>query len=93
MNKQIEHFKEKISTYNILKKYHLSKLTLFGSFARGEKAEDIDIYIEKYDNYGKLIELKEELEEIFKKPVDIVIKEFANPIILFRAKRDFIDVA
>ena len=93
MKRQIDYFKEQIHKNNILKKYNLSKLTLFGSFARDEAAADIDIFIEEYDDYQKLIELKAELENIFNKPVDILIKKFANPIVLYRAKRDFIDVA
>jgi uncharacterized protein len=93
MNQQIENFRRQILKYNILEKYHLEKITLFGSFARGEDFNDIDIFIENYEDYDKLIELKKELENIFNKPVDIIIKKYANPIILFRAQRDFIDVA
>jgi len=31
---------------NLLKKYNLDKIGIFGSFARGEKAKDIDFYID-----------------------------------------------
>ena len=92
MNNQVEYFRDQIHKNNILKKYKLSKLTLFGSFARGENANDIDIYIDEYDDYERLIELKDELEKIFNKSVDIIIKKYANPIVLYRAERDFVYV-
>ena len=31
---------------NLLKNYNLDKIGIFGSFARGEKANDIDFYID-----------------------------------------------
>jgi predicted nucleotidyltransferase len=60
-----------------------------GSFAQGETANDLDFYIdlETYD-LKKLIELKNDLEKISQKSVDIMIKKYANPIILLRAKKD-----
>ncbi|MDR2171405.1 MAG: nucleotidyltransferase domain-containing protein [Planctomycetaceae bacterium] len=74
---------------NILEKYELEKIGIFGSFARGEEANDIDFYIdsETYD-LQKLIELKNDLEKISQKPVDIMIKKYANPIVLHRAQKD-----
>jgi predicted nucleotidyltransferase len=74
---------------NILKKYNLEKIGVFGSFARGEKANDIDFYIdlENY-NINNLINLKKDLEKITEKEVDIMIKKYANPIVLYRAQKD-----
>ena len=74
---------------NLLKKYNLEKIGVFGSFARGEKANDIDFYID-IDNYNvkNLIQLKEDLEKITKKNVDIMLKKYANPIVLHRARKD-----
>jgi predicted nucleotidyltransferase len=46
---------------NIFKKYNLEKIGAFGSFARGEKANDIDL--ENY-NINNLINLKKDLEKI-----------------------------
>jgi len=78
---------------NLLKKYNLDKIGIFGSFARGEKANDIDFYIDM-DNYNlkNLISLKKDLEYITEKEVDIMIKKYANPIVLYRAKKDMIYV-
>jgi len=78
-----------IRNENILKKYNLERIGVFGSFARGEKANDIDFYIDS-ENYNikNLVSLKNDLEKITEKEVDIMLKKYANPIILHRAKRD-----
>ena len=78
---------------NLLKKYNLDKIGIFGSFARGEKANDIDFYIDM-DNYNikNLIPLKKDLENITEKEVDIMIKKYANPIVLYRAQKDMVYV-
>jgi uncharacterized protein with HEPN domain/predicted nucleotidyltransferase len=78
-----------LKTKNILEKYNLDKIGVFGSFARGEIAKDIDFYID-LENYNikNLIKLKQDLEKITQKEVDIMIKKYANPIILYRAQKD-----
>jgi predicted nucleotidyltransferase len=43
--------------------------------------------VETYD-LKKLIELKNDLEKISQKSVDIMIKRYANPIVLYRAQKD-----
>ena len=78
-----------IKSENLLEKYNLEKIGVFGSFARGEKANDIDFYID-LDNYNikNLINLKRDLEKITEKEVDIMLKKYANPIVLYRAEKD-----
>jgi predicted nucleotidyltransferase len=78
-----------IKKENLLEKYNLEKIGVFGSFARGEKANDIDFYID-LDNYNvkNLINLKRDLEKITEKEVDIMLKKYANPIVLYRAEKD-----
>jgi len=85
----INALEEVIKRENLLKKYDLDKIGIFGSFARGEKANDIDFYID-LDNYNvkKLINRKKELEKLTEKEVDIMLKKYANPIVLFRAEKD-----
>jgi predicted nucleotidyltransferase len=74
---------------NLLKKYNLEKIGVFGSFARGEKANDIDFYID-LENYDirNLLNLKKDLEILTEKEIDIMLKKYANPIILYRAQKD-----
>ena len=78
-----------IKDENLLKKYELEKIGVFGSFARGEQANDIDFYIDA-ENYNvkNLINLKKDLEKITAKEVDIMLKKYANPIILYNAQKD-----
>ena len=78
-----------IKSEKLLEKYNLEKIGIFGSFARGEKANDIDFYID-LDNYNinNLINLKKDLEKITEKEVDIMLKKYANPIVLYRAEKD-----
>jgi predicted nucleotidyltransferase len=78
-----------IKRENILQKYKLEKIGIFGSFARGETANDIDFYIDT-DTYDlkNLIALKNDLEKISEKPVDIMLRKYANPIVLHRAQKD-----
>ena len=92
--KTINALEKAIKEENLLKKYNLKKLGVFGSFARGEKCNDIDFYID-VENYSvkSLINLKKDLEKITKKQVDIVLKKYANPIVLYRAQKDMKYVA
>lgn len=78
---------------NLITKHNVNKIALFGSLVNGHKANDIDILIEGDFDYMKLIEFKNELEKLVHKKVDIVIEKFANPIILYRAKKELIYVS
>ncbi len=66
-------------------RYRISRLTLFGSFARGENRDDsdIDIAIETdLRDYFKLYDFKEELEKQFRTKVDIVrLRKKMNPML------------
>ena len=78
-----------IKNENLLRKHNLERIGVFGSFARGENANDIDFYID-IENYSveNLINLKKDLEKITERNVDIMLKKYANPIILHRAQKD-----
>ena len=85
----IRALEEAIKEENLLKKHNLDKIGVFGSFARGEKANDIDFYIDIDDyNVKNLVNLKHDLEKLTEKEIDIMLKKYANPIILHRAKKD-----
>lgn len=86
-------FLASIRSRRVLERYRLQDLVLFGSFARGEAARDIDILVEDDADMESLLELKHELEEMSGLPVDLVMKRFANPVVMVRARRDFVHVA
>jgi predicted nucleotidyltransferase len=86
-------FLASIRSRRILERYRLQDLILFGSFARGEAARDIDILVEDDAEMELLLELKQELEDLSGLPVDLVMKRYANPVVMVRARRDFVHVA
>ncbi len=73
---------------DIFKSYGIKKLGVFGSFARGEKFRDIDIFIEEDLDYHQVTDLKKKLEQQTGIPFDIMVKKTAEPVILFRALKD-----
>jgi len=77
-----------IQKSDLVKRFHISKLGIFGSFARGEKSNDIDLLVEDNISLDKALELKLALEELTGAQIDIVLSQFANPIVLHRAKKD-----
>jgi predicted nucleotidyltransferase len=89
----LDEFLASIRSRRILERYRLQDLILFGSFARGEAARDIDILVEDDAEMELLLELKQELEDLSGLPVDLVMKRYANPVVMVRARRDFVHVA
>ncbi len=84
-------FKEKNRT-----KYHIVRLGLFGSFTRGEihNDSDIDIAVElEQPKLFDLIGIKQDLEETFACPVDIVrIRKKMNRFLKLRIEKEVIFV-
>lgn len=78
----IEKLKPKI--IKILKKYHIKKAGIFGSYARGEarKDSDIDLLVEPVDGMGlEFVGMGLELEEKMGKKVHLVTYKFISPYI------------
>jgi len=68
-----------IKNENILKKYNLDRIGIFGSFARGENSNDIDFYIDAEDyDIKNLINLKNDFERITEKEIDIMLKKICK---------------
>ena len=70
----------------LLNDYHLTKIGLFGSMARGEQNDtsDIDLAIEFEPNtpdlYSLKLKLKEEIQSKFDRQVDICRLKYIKPI-------------
>ena len=78
------------------KRYHIKRLGIFGSFARGDATEesDIDIVVdfEKPDLLNQ-VGIMQELREAFGRHVDVVaLWEHMNPKLLRRINKDAIYV-
>jgi predicted nucleotidyltransferase len=69
----------------IVKKYHITKLGLFGSFARDEqtKDSDVDVLIELEDNtkdiYDIKLSLNKYLSKAFGRSVDLAREKYLKP--------------
>jgi predicted nucleotidyltransferase len=76
--------------------YHLSKIGIFGSFARGEQQaeSDIDLIVEFKDGTQDLAHLKSSLKKLlkdeFQKEVDICREKYIKPYYKKRILRDAI---
>ena len=84
----IQSLQELLRSNGIFERFGLTRIGVFGSYAGGEKYNDIDLLIEDDLDYEKREELKQLLEEKLHTKIDIVIKKFAEPIILKRAMKD-----
>lgn len=73
---------------DVFNRFGLSRIGIFGSFVRGEKYNDIDLLLEENIDYNKRQELKQLLEQSLDTKIDLVIKQFAEPIILRHALKD-----
>ncbi len=87
-NNNIQLFQDFLRTNNIFDRFGLSRIGIFGSFARGEKFNDIDLLIEENLDYESRVKLASLVEKAFHTRVDLVVKQFAEPIILHRALKD-----
>jgi len=72
----------------LLDKYNIERIGIFGSLARGENGNDVDIFIEKPYKIDDIIKLRDELEKLTLNNIDIMLEDYANPIVLYRAKKE-----
>jgi len=76
--------------------YGVTKIGLFGSFARGEATEESDVDVCFDTTHSKpfiAAHLKEECEAMFMRPVDIVQPhQYLRPLFLKRLEREVIYV-
>ena len=74
------------------KKYGINSIGIFGSYSKGQATEesDIDVVIEtQYPDLYMLVHIKEELEQLFNKSVDLIRhKENMNPYLKKHIARD-----
>lgn len=71
--------------------YGLRSMTLFGSVAREENTEDsdVDLYVEMEPKITAIIRLKEFLEKLLNRSVDLVRKhKHINPFLLKEIEKD-----
>ena len=77
------------------KKYHLTTIELFGSYARNEQTpdSDVDVLVEFNEPLGiEFVDLLIELEAILGKPVDLISKKSLRPKLIPYIEPDLIAV-
>ncbi len=76
----------RLNKNSLKKKYHLTKIGVFGSVARGDQqaSSDLDLLVEFEDNTPNLYEvklaLKQEIQSKFDLSVDICREKYINKI-------------
>jgi predicted nucleotidyltransferase len=88
MIRDFNSFQQFLRDEKVFTRFGFERVGVFGSFARGEHFHDIDLLVEERLDYDTRIALKHFLESNLHIPVDIVVKDFAEPIILSRALKD-----
>lgn len=68
----------------IRERYHVRRIGVFGSFARGDEKEgsDIDVLVdleEEYETFDNYMDLKFFLEDLFGRKVDLVTVDALRP--------------
>jgi len=91
-NSQIEKIEDAIVNNKLFEKFNLSRVGVYGSAARGEQSNDIDILIEDNIDYRLLSAFRDELQKLMNKRIDIVMSKYANPIVLHRAMKEIVYV-
>jgi predicted nucleotidyltransferase len=93
----LETIMEKLRAYKpeLQRKYPISRLGVFGSYARGEATEtsDIDVAVELNGPMGlNFVAMANEIEELFKIKVDVVPKRSIKSIYLPMVEKDILYV-
>jgi predicted nucleotidyltransferase len=93
----LETIVEKLRAYKpeLQRKYPISKLGVFGSYARGEAGEhsDIDVAVEFSGPMGlNFVAMANEIEDLFGIKVDVVPKRSIKPSYLASVEKDILYV-
>ena len=85
ITKQLTHIFKSEKFKRLLRTYKVKRIAIFGSYARGEakKNSDIDFLVE-FNEQADLLDqagLKQDLQELFKKEIDVVTPRSLNQYI------------
>ncbi|MHA1648906.1 MAG: nucleotidyltransferase family protein [Candidatus Helarchaeota archaeon] len=76
----------------LLKKYGVKKIEIFGSYARGEPKSDSDLDIivefEKRKSLLELVGIEQELEDALGMKVDLLTRAFISPYLIERIEKE-----
>jgi len=87
-NMTLQELENILRQQNVFETFGLTQLGVFGSFARGEAYHDIDFLLEQDLDFKTRQRLKRRLTKVLGLKIDLVPTKYADPIILYRAKKD-----
>lgn len=73
---------------DVFQKLGVDRIGIFGSYARNESYNDIDLLLDEDPGYTKREFLRQIIEHEMKIPCDVVVKSQLEPIILHYLNRD-----
>lgn len=73
---------------NVFSQLGVNRIGVFGSYARGEEYNDIDLLLDEDPGYEKREMLKKLIETELRVPCDVVVKNKLEPIILYYLNKD-----
>jgi len=73
---------------DVFQKLGVDRIGIFGSYARGESYNDIDLLLDEDPGYKKREFLKQLIENEMHIPCDVVVKNKLEPIILYHLEND-----
>ena len=73
---------------DVFQRLGLKRIGIFGSYARGEMYNDIDLLLDEDPGYKKREFLKQLVENEMQVPCDVVVKNRLEPIILYYLNKD-----
>lgn len=84
MMSELEEIRQKLREHKpyLQEKYNVKEIGIFGSYVREDhtSSSDIDILVEFSEPIGwEFIDLKDELEDLLNRPVDLVTKAALKP--------------
>lgn len=86
--RQIEDLTALLRELNVFDSFGIQRVGIFGSFARGEAFRDIDLYVEEDLDGKQALLFKQQLEAETGISFDIMLKKYAEPVVLHRAMKD-----
>ena len=84
----ISELETKLRQNKIFDTFGITQLGIFGSYARGEAYRDIDFLLEQDLDFETRELLKNSLSRILMVKVDLIPAKFADPIILYHARKE-----
>ena len=94
-NKNTKEFeKVKKEIVKILKKHHIKKAGIFGSYARGEegKRSDVDILVDFNGSLLSLVRIERELKENVGKKIDLLTYKGIHPLLKKRILKEEVKI-